>query len=92
MPKSTKPSVKSRAARLGATIADREPPAKPAPEKPKAAGRGLNDQLLRLGLVRDQDLVLHLPLRYEDHTAIVPLASATVPVPPTAVTELPAPH
>ena len=44
--------------------------------KPKAAGRGLDDQLARLGLVRDQDLVLHLPLRYEDHTRIVPLADA----------------
>jgi ATP-dependent DNA helicase RecG len=44
---------------------------KPA-EKPPS--RGLHDQLARLGLIRDQDLVLHLPLRYEDHTRIVPLA------------------
>ncbi len=41
----------------------------------KGAGRGLDDQLVRLGLTRDQDLVLHLPLRYEDHTRIVPLAT-----------------
>ena len=40
----------------------------------KTPSRGLDDQLARLGLVRDQDLVLHLPLRYEDHTQIVPLA------------------
>ncbi len=48
---------------------------KPAPDKPKPAGRGLRDQLVKLGLVRDQDLVLHLPLRYEDHTRVVPLAA-----------------
>jgi ATP-dependent DNA helicase RecG len=40
----------------------------------KAAGRGLHDQLAKLGIAREQDLVLHLPLRYEDHTRVVPLA------------------
>jgi ATP-dependent DNA helicase RecG len=35
----------------------------------------LPDQLARLGLTRDADLVLHLPLRYEDHTRLVPLAA-----------------
>ena len=50
-------------------------PAKSAPDKAKPAGRGLHDQLVKLGLVRDQDLVLHLPLRYEDHTRVVPLAA-----------------
>ncbi len=49
--------------------------AKPAPDKAKPAGRGLHDQLVKLGLLRDQDLVLHLPLRYEDHTRIVPLVA-----------------
>jgi len=49
------------------------PRKKAAPKK--AAGRGLADQLARLGIVHDADLVLHLPLRYEDHTRIVPLAS-----------------
>jgi ATP-dependent DNA helicase RecG len=44
-------------------------------EASRAGGRGLQDQLARLGLVRDQDCVLHLPLRYEDHTRIVPLAA-----------------
>jgi ATP-dependent DNA helicase RecG len=44
-----------------------------APKKP--AGRGLADQLARLGIARDADLVLHLPLRYEDHTRLTPLAS-----------------
>jgi len=41
----------------------------------KPAGRGLADQLARLGIARDEDLVLHLPLRYEDHTRLTPLAS-----------------
>ena len=41
----------------------------------KPAGRGLADQLARLGLVRDADLILHLPLRYEDHTRLVPLTA-----------------
>jgi ATP-dependent DNA helicase RecG len=44
-----------------------------APSKP--AGRGLADQLARLGITRDADLVLHLPLRYEDHTRLTPLPS-----------------
>ena len=44
-----------------------------APKKP--AGRGLADQLARLGLARDADMVLHLPLRYEDHTRLTPLAT-----------------
>jgi ATP-dependent DNA helicase RecG len=38
-----------------------------------ASGRGLHDQLVKLGIAREQDLVLHLPLRYEDHTRLVPL-------------------
>ncbi len=41
----------------------------------KPAGRGLADQLARLGLARDADIVLHLPLRYEDHTRLVALRS-----------------
>ncbi len=48
------------------------------PPKKAAAGRGLADNLARLGLARDQDLVLHLPLRYEDHTRVVALR-AVVP-------------
>jgi ATP-dependent DNA helicase RecG len=41
----------------------------------KPAGRGLSDQLARLGVARTEDLVLHLPLRYEDHTRVVRLAA-----------------
>jgi len=32
--------------------------------------------MVRLGLVRDIDLALHLPLRYEDETRIVPIRNA----------------
>jgi ATP-dependent DNA helicase RecG len=38
------------------------------------AGNTLADKLARLGIAREQDLVLHLPLRYEDHTHLCPLA------------------
>ncbi len=66
----------ARRASAEGTLADLVPPGPgaSAPEKKsKAPGRGLSDQLVRLGIARDQDLVLHLPLRYEDHTRVVPL-------------------
>ena len=44
------------------------------PEKPKA-GNTLADKLERIGVRREQDLVLHLPLRYEDRTHLCPLAA-----------------
>ena len=50
-------------------------PTRKKPPAKKAAGRGLADQLARLGIARNADLVLHLPLRYEDHTRIAPLAA-----------------
>ena len=34
----------------------------------------LAERLAKLGLVRDWDFVLHLPLRYEDETAVTPIA------------------
>ena len=34
----------------------------------------LSERLARLGLTRDWDFVLHLPLRYEDETAITSIA------------------
>ena len=34
----------------------------------------LKERLARIGLVNDWDYVLHLPLRYEDETAITPIA------------------
>ena len=39
------------------------------------SGDALAEKLARVGVLREEDLVLHLPLRYEDHTRIVPLAS-----------------
>ena len=44
----------------------------PAPKPKSAPQRALE----KLGLRRDIDLALHLPLRYEDETRIVPLAEA----------------
>ena len=41
-----------------------------------SAVRSAQDKALeKLGLVRDIDLALHLPLRYEDETRVVPIAS-----------------
>ena len=47
------------------------PEAKQAPKKKSAPAQALS----KLGLVRDIDLALHLPLRYEDETRIVPIAA-----------------
>jgi len=41
-----------------------------------AAAPALAEKLAKLGLVRTDDLVLHLPLRYEDETALVAVAAA----------------
>ena len=49
-------------------------PARPAPQKPvpaKAQASGPVLAMRRLGLVRDIDLALHLPLRWEDETRLV---------------------
>ena len=45
---------------------------------PAASGQALADKLARLSIVRDADLVLHLPLRYEDHTTLIPLPAVKV--------------
>ena len=42
---------------------------------PRPPGSAAEKALAKLGLVRDIDLALHLPLRYEDETRIVPIAS-----------------
>ena len=51
---------------------DAPPGAKPAQAAPSAPQKALR----KLGLVRDIDLALHLPLRYEDETRIVRLSEA----------------
>ncbi|MBV8502139.1 MAG: ATP-dependent DNA helicase RecG [Paucibacter sp.] len=45
----------------------------PVPNKPKSAPQKAME---KLGLLRDIDLALHLPLRYEDETRIDPIAAA----------------
>jgi ATP-dependent DNA helicase RecG len=53
------------------------PAAAPAPTSPAQKPLSAPQKALRkLGLVRDIDLALHLPLRYEDETRIVRLADA----------------
>ena len=44
-----------------------------AAKPPRDPAAGLAEKLARLGIARDDDLVLHLPLRYEDHTRLVAL-------------------
>lgn len=46
----------------------------------KAAGSAskASEKLARLGLRKDMDFVLHLPMRYEDETAIIPMHDATL--------------
>ncbi|MBE0623522.1 MAG: ATP-dependent DNA helicase RecG [Burkholderiales bacterium] len=48
-------------------------PAKPGPGAPPAT---LNAKLAKLGIRRQFDLVLHLPLRYEDETRLTAIADA----------------
>jgi ATP-dependent DNA helicase RecG len=44
-------------------------------QKRAPAGSGLAEKLAKLGVTREEDLVLHLPLRYEDHTRLVRIAA-----------------
>ena len=48
--------------------------AAPAPRAARPAAAP-DQALAKLGLVRDIDLALHLPLRYEDETRVVPIAA-----------------
>jgi ATP-dependent DNA helicase RecG len=58
----------------GRTVADkpRTPPARSA----VSHAPSLKSKLAKLGLRTDFDLVLHLPLRYEDETTLTPIAEA----------------
>ena len=53
-----------------------------APDSAASAKKGMTAKLGRLGIIGDFDLVLHLPLRYEDETRLTPIASA---IPGTAI-------
>lgn len=46
------------------------------PSKPKPAPKTNESKLAKLGLRSDMDLVLHLPMRYEDETQVVPIREA----------------
>ena len=61
------PSKRRKKAGAGQSKADRAAgPAKPAVAKTA-------DRLAKLGLTREIDLVLHLPMRYEDETTLTPI-------------------
>jgi ATP-dependent DNA helicase RecG len=62
--KAEKGAKKPKAAKATAAKSD-----KAAPALTKTA-----DKLAKLGLTRDIDLVLHLPMRYEDETSLTPIA------------------
>ena len=51
-------------------------PASAPPVPPRKTPSGPAKALAKLGLVRDIDLALHLPLRYEDETRLTPIAQA----------------
>ena len=51
---------------------DDAPAATPAAASPRKPAKTA-DKLANLGLARDIDLVLHLPMRYEDETSLTPI-------------------
>jgi len=57
-------------------------PTPPAPDSRASAKKAITAKLAKLGIAGDFDLVLHLPLRYEDETHLTPIASA---IPGTAI-------
>jgi ATP-dependent DNA helicase RecG len=59
-----------------ANTAAKASPASDAAAKARAPLSAPQKALIKLGLVRDIDLALHLPLRYEDETRITPLRDA----------------
>jgi ATP-dependent DNA helicase RecG len=55
----------------------KQKPAKPdSPAKPAKAAKTGQNKLEKLGLRTSMDLVLHLPMRYEDETRIAPIRQA----------------
>lgn len=65
---------KGKAAGKGGKAAEKAGDKPAAPAKPAASAA--QKALQKMGLVRDIDLALHLPLRYEDETRITPLRNA----------------
>ncbi|MGZ3160110.1 MAG: DEAD/DEAH box helicase, partial [Burkholderiaceae bacterium] len=56
--------------------APKRKPAKSATKTPVSAASKSADKLAKLGLHTDMDLVLHLPMRYEDETQVVDIRAA----------------
>ena len=77
----------AKASSRSSTGVEQSPPQAPAKAAPKKGSEGRSSlvaKLARLGLHRAIDCVLHLPLRYEDETVVVPVAEA----PPGEVTQV----
>lgn len=72
--KGARAPAKSAKAAKGGTAEGGKAKAKAA--KPAGTASSAASRLAKLGLRRDVDLVLHLPLRYEDETTILPIAEA----------------
>src|SRR5574344_2579328 len=67
----------SRSSSVSSPTSPPASPVVPASPSPRASAASPAQQALRkMGLLRDIDLALHLPLRYEDETRITALASA----------------
>ena len=67
----------SRSSSVSSPTSPPASPVAPASPSPRASAASPAQQALRkMGLLRDIDLALHLPLRYEDETRITALASA----------------
>ncbi|SEA69564.1 ATP-dependent DNA helicase RecG [Paraburkholderia sartisoli] len=64
-------AARGKAAAAAATPAQADDQA--SAKKPAAALPRTADKLAKLGLTRDIDLVLHLPMRYEDETSLTPV-------------------
>ncbi|TWG85727.1 ATP-dependent DNA helicase RecG [Cupriavidus gilardii J11] len=71
-PDAERPAAKAARKRAGKSAAGKGAASKDAVRKPSSAA----SRLAKLGLHRDVDLVLHLPLRYEDETTLLPIAEA----------------
>jgi ATP-dependent DNA helicase RecG len=72
------PGLKAKAASRTKTGNDKDnngnKDSKTGAGKGKGRGSDLQNKLKRLGLSRREDLLLHLPLRYEDETRLTPIA------------------
>ena len=53
-------------------------PKKASESSPRSRQDKINDKLIKLGLRSDMDLVLHLPMRYEDETQVFPIRQAAM--------------